>query len=289
MTRHQVNPQSVLENEVFRYRDDISLWPYAEELRQSIQRRGVIVPLKAVETDAGYQIVSGFKRLHLARSLKLPRIPIEVTTLPPADVLQTILEEHLGQPINLREKALAIQKGRELGLSIDEISQRVLPPLGLKAHPALVEQHLNLLKLPPALLQLFVEKNFSLRRCLPFCNWSYEDNALLACVAKVLKLGGRQIEEISTWLMEIVGRDSESLSMLVKDLHLLPAQGGKDEEVSVGAALARIEQRRLPVTSLKRQELEALAGKFAMNNVQLRFDPSLSTGPDGALVEIRNH
>jgi ParB-like chromosome segregation protein Spo0J len=260
----------ILTDRALAYREPLTRWPGADGLRASILRRGVLRPLLLLRDPRGLTTVAGFRRLEALRELGARDAPAEIVAGERAELFCAAVEEHAGQPASLRERVRAIAIAAELGWSTEQVGRRLLPPLGLAALPHLAEQHLRLLALPDALLDLLAAKGFSLRRCLPLCELGQADGALLASVAGALQLGGRQLEEVLTALLEIARRDGVAMARLVEELELLAGAESR-------AALDRLNRRRLPETWRRRDELQALSAPLAAAGAAVRFDPGLAT------------
>ncbi len=86
--------QQILPDQSLRYRDPLALWSGAEALRRSVRRRGVLAPVRLLETAAGLQPAAGFRRLELAAELGLGEVPAEVVTGAPGPLLVRAAEEH---------------------------------------------------------------------------------------------------------------------------------------------------------------------------------------------------
>jgi ParB-like chromosome segregation protein Spo0J len=247
----------------------------------------VLHPVVLREQDSGFLTIGGFRRLEVLREMEADTAPAVIVEGEVRDLFQQMVEEHAGQGSNLRERARAIQIGLNLGWTIEEVSRKLLPPLGLQPNSYLASEYQRLLGLPTCLLDLLVEKSFSLRRCLPFCNLEVDSATLIAEVCGHLRLGGRQIEEISTWLLEIAGRENMPLRQAIDELSLLDPLDTKRSDLSVAQALRRIEERRLPETSRRRSELDQLCQSLAGGSVEVRYDRNFAT--DGVEVVLKVH
>jgi ParB-like chromosome segregation protein Spo0J len=283
---------SISDDRCFGYRDPVERWPGTPRLKESIRRLGVLTPVllrppaRSPSPSGRLQLVAGFRRVDLLRQLgrgEDHEVPARLVHGPPFELLLRSVEEHAGQEANLGERARAIRAG--LGLltgegvpeedAISAVTLRLLPPLGLQPHRDLVAQHLELLAAPQGLLELLVDKAFSLRRCLPLIRIERADAALLARVARHLQLGGRQIEEVATQLLEVARREQLELAQVVEELDLLePHDPGRRGRQSAGA-LERLETRRMPETSRRRRELDRLCESFAGGGIDLRYDRDL--------------
>lgn len=264
----------LLDDPCLAYRDPLSQWDGAAALRASVQRRGVLQPVwvcpATTAAGAGRQLlVAGFRRRALALELGLKNLPARLLEGDPEQLFVLAVEQHAGQPVNLRERMHAVLIGLRLGWSAGQVARRLLPPLGLEPHPALAQRHAALAALPPQLLDLLVSKGLSLRRCTPFLALDADQARLMARLALALGLGARQLEQVLAWLLEISGRDKLPLDQLVQQLELLSPDHAE-------GALGRLEQRRFPETTRRRLLLRQRCEDFAAGRVALRFDPNFT-------------
>lgn len=255
------------------WRDELRRFEGGESLLASVARRGILTAVTLRPAARGlHQPAAGFRRLEAARTLGLVAVPARIDEADPAELFFTAVEEHAGQASNLRERARAVTVAAGL-LDGDpdraaQLTRRLLPALGLHPSARLVDQHLRFAALHPALVDLLVDKAFSLRRCLPYCDLRPADAELLARLGRAHRLGGRRLEEAFTWSLEIARRDGASLGEVVDDLDLL----GQD-----GEALDRLEARRLPEATRRRETLDALARRLEEQGVTARFDRNLGS------------
>ncbi len=116
-----------------------------EELRQSIERHGVLQPICVRRIKSGYEIVSGERRWRAARSAGLPTIPATIReNLDDAATLELAIVENVQRAdLDALEKARGYQALMErVGLTQEAVAERV----GLKRSS--VTNHLRLLELP---------------------------------------------------------------------------------------------------------------------------------------------
>lgn len=116
-----------------------------EELRQSIERHGVLQPICVRKIKSGYEIVSGERRWRAARSAGLPSIPATVKEAMDDDTsLELAIVENVQRAdLDALEKARGYQALMDrVGLTQEAVAERV----GLKRSS--VANHLRLLELP---------------------------------------------------------------------------------------------------------------------------------------------
>lgn len=262
---------SLLRDRGLAHRDGLQLWPDADRLRRSIRRQGVIEPVTVWTGGEEPRLVAGFRRVQVLEELGESEVPARLSERPLDELFIAAVESHAGQPANLREVARAVSVGLELGWSLEQTATRLLPALALEPHPRLAGRYLELLDLPAELLQLFVDKGFSLRRCLPFCALEPAAAGILAALVRSGAVrGGRQLEEAASWLVEAAAREGTTVAALAGELGLL----GPD----AASSLTRLEVRRFPEVSRRRRELDVLCDAVAGGERGLRvgYDRNLA-------------
>ncbi|MFT5734356.1 MAG: ParB family chromosome partitioning protein [Planctomycetota bacterium] len=116
-----------------------------EDLRQSIERHGVLQPICVRRVKDGFEIVSGERRWRAARSAGLARIPATIKEgLDDTGSLELAIVENVQrEDLDALEKARGYQALMErVGLTQEAVAERV----GLKRSS--VANHLRLLELP---------------------------------------------------------------------------------------------------------------------------------------------
>jgi len=130
-----------------------------EELADSIRALGILQPLTVRQTQDGWELVAGERRLRAAALAGLDRVPcIAVRTDSQNSSLLALVENLQRRDLNFLEEALALDKLlRTYCLSQDEVARRIG-----KSQSA-VANKLRLLRLPPAILTRLQEAGLSER------------------------------------------------------------------------------------------------------------------------------
>ncbi|MGH8012874.1 MAG: ParB/RepB/Spo0J family partition protein [Candidatus Binataceae bacterium] len=128
------------------------------ELTEAIKSQGVIEPLivRRVgngDTDAGYELIAGERRLRAARAAGLSEVPVIVRQLDDRAALEMSLVENLSrEDLNAVEEGRAFMRlNREFGLSHDDIATRIG-----KSRPY-VTNAIRLLELPIPVIELIMQ------------------------------------------------------------------------------------------------------------------------------------
>ncbi len=165
-----------------------------EELRQSIQRHGVIQPICVRRTKAGYEIVSGERRWRAARSAGLAQIPatIKEDLDDGASLELAIVENVQREDLDALEKARGYQALMDrVGLSTEEVAERV----GLSRSSII--NHLRLLDLPAEVHEALKSGMVSMGHARALLSFKDEKSILNALGQVVRKgLSVRDIEKL---------------------------------------------------------------------------------------------
>lgn len=125
----------------------------------SIRMNGILQPITVRETEKGYEVVSGERRLRasrLAGMLSVPCIVIEVNSFKSA--IYALIENLQRQNLGYFEEAVAIEKlMSDFGLSQDEVAKQ------LGKAPSTVSNKLRLLSLPLKVREIICENGLSER------------------------------------------------------------------------------------------------------------------------------
>jgi ParB family chromosome partitioning protein len=98
-----------------------------QELASSIREKGIIQPLIVRETDEGYELIAGERRLRAAKLAGLPSVPAVIRDVADAEALELALIENIQREnLNPIEEAQAYQRLiEEFSLTQEEMAQKV--------------------------------------------------------------------------------------------------------------------------------------------------------------------
>ncbi|MBQ8504335.1 MAG: ParB/RepB/Spo0J family partition protein [Clostridia bacterium] len=137
----------------------------------SIRMNGILQPITVRETEKGYELVSGERRLRASRiagMLSVPCIVIDANTLKSA--VFSLIENLQRQNLGYFEEAVAIEKlMRDFALSQEEVARR------LGKAPSTVSNKLRLLTLPEEIRNLLLENGLSERHARALLKLDSED------------------------------------------------------------------------------------------------------------------
>ena len=158
----------------------------------SIRMNGILQPITVRETEKGYELVSGERRLRasrLAGMVVVPCIVVDVNELKSA--IFSLIENLQRQNLGYFEEALAIERLMdEFGLSQDEAARR------LGKAPSTVSNKLRLLSLPKEAQKMLTENSLSERHARALLKLGEED--IIPTLGKVVskKLNVSQTEKL---------------------------------------------------------------------------------------------
>lgn len=152
-----------------------------EELAASIREHGVLQPLSVRRTDAGYELISGERRLRASRLAGLSEVPcILVNVDSEGSSLLALVENLQRRDLDFVEEAAALAKLiRTYGLSQEEAARKIG-----KSQSA-VANKLRLLRLSPQTLTLLREHGMTERHARALLRLPDDERQLQAARAAV--------------------------------------------------------------------------------------------------------
>lgn len=115
------------------------------ELKNSIQKHGILQPLLVTRNADGYELVAGERRLRAAKELRLSKVPVMIRSASDLEKLELAMIENIQrQDLNPIEEAQAYQRLCE---EFDLVQEEVALKVGKSR--SYVANVLRLLKLPP--------------------------------------------------------------------------------------------------------------------------------------------
>ena len=256
----------------------ITLLPEIGPLLSSIELVGLLEPLCVRERDDGrYQLISGFKRAEALQRLSIPETEAFVYPPQELDNLQALLltvGHNLTRPLNLVEKARALEKLHAFGVSEKELIDRYLPLFELQSNVRILQQVIDLAGLEQGLQEYLVRKDLSLSTSALFLHLDKEDREAILPLLEALQPGENRVKEIISFLREISLRDGVSLSSFLgrKDIAMILS----DQETQ---RPQRIEQLRRIVKEMRFPRLSGMEKKFAEYKRSLSLPPQISFHP----------
>lgn len=256
----------------------ITFLPKLESLLASVQRGGLIEPLLIRQRQDGrYQLICGFKRAEVLRLLGVSEVEAFVYpqgTLDDLQALQLTVGHNLTHPLNLIEKAQALDKLRALGVPEREVIDQYLPLFELQPHIRMLEQVTDLLGLERKLQEYMVQEDLSLSASALLLQLDKESQQAILPLLEALRPGENRIKEIISFLREISLRDTVPIPSLLAKGNI-----GKVLEDHETPRAQRIEQVRRVFKEMRFPRLTTMEGKFAGYKRSLSLPPQISFHP----------
>ena len=264
-------------------------------LIESIAEWGCLSPPICIRRDGKLVPVAGFKRLHGLAGLLGPEAETEIRELP-ADtgtlrVLSVAAADTLRhRSLNPFEIARGIKIGISLGHTRATIAKHLLPHFGAEPHEAVVERHLKLLRMQPALVPFLEEKGVTLKRALELVRVPSDGAPLLVELATTLGLSARALEEWARMIGDIADRDLLSWPEMAEQSGLLEV--ARDPDLTVADRAKRcgrlLRKLRYPLWAQALATTRTRIRKLeAPERVTVKWDDTFES--EGLILEIRVH
>ncbi len=188
-----------------------------DDLTSSIQTSGLLSPPFVIKTDAGYTIVSGFRRIAACRRLGRPEVLacILATDTSRLDCLRiAIAENALQRPLNLIETSRALQKLSEMTADLRQLLE-IAACCGLPTNDAVIRKIKDLCLLPRPVQQGIVNDVIPLAIASELTNLPEDEAVVMARLFEQLKLGLNKQREIMTLVTEIARREDISVRQVL--------------------------------------------------------------------------
>ncbi len=182
----------------------------------SIRMNGILQPLTVRQTDKGYELVAGERRLRasrLAGLVSVPCIVVEVNTLKSA--IFSLIENLQRQNLNYFEEAVAIERlMKDFDISQEDAARR------LGKAPSTVSNKLRLLTLPERARELLLEKGLSERHARALLRLDKED--VLSCLEVIIerKLNVSQTENYINELLTREDKPKRQTKIMFSDVKI---------------------------------------------------------------------
>lgn len=128
-----------------------------DELALSIRENGLLEPIVATRRNGKYMIIAGERRYRACKLAGLQKVPLRVLEADDKKVAELALLENLQrEDLNLIEEAQGYQRLMDLGMSMEEVAQK----MGFK-QTWRIRERLELLRLHPTFQSRLVEKHLT--------------------------------------------------------------------------------------------------------------------------------
>ncbi|MCX7973109.1 MAG: ParB N-terminal domain-containing protein [Candidatus Aminicenantes bacterium] len=250
-----------------------------QKLVPSIARVGLLVPPLVKSIDNGLMVISGWRRVLACYDLKIETIPILLTSAEATDLdllVQVIEENVTTRSLSLAEKAEAISKLQQFGLSEAKIMADFFPRFSLPQKREYFQLLTQVATQGSEELKRFLhQQEISMEALAIFLTFPPEAQKKLIPFLQTLSYSQRR--EIVFYFQEIASRDGCSVEDLLKNKEIL-AFFDHSEVSSRSKSEALIEwlrQKRYPlITSWKKEIDQTLRELSWPQEVHLAYDPT---------------
>jgi ParB/RepB/Spo0J family partition protein len=235
-----------LQNERYRIttREDV------DDLIPSIQTSGLISPPSIIESNDGYIIVSGFRRIAACQTLKISEIAVRTlaTDTDEADCLRiAIADNALQRSLNLIETSRALKKISEISTDLQQVAE-IAASCGLPSNTGIIRKIKDLCLLPESVQRGVVDEIIPLAIAGELIHLPDDVAIDVTRLFVALKLSLNKQREILTLATEIARRENISLRRLLSSEKLM--QLANDDELDRSQKTRQIRaflrQRRFP-------------------------------------------
>lgn len=241
------------EDQTFRSSLERDLTP----LLGSLEKVGILVPLRLQSSPDGLRVVSGFLRAEAARSLGWKTLPAEL--LQPGERLFVLLaalhENNLTRGFTWAERVWVLERVmKQWEAPRDWVLGQLLPAMGLPASPRVLEEHLRVSSIREDLRGALLRQGCSLGNALRVSRMDPQDQELFLELLPSLHLGENLLREFLDLLWEIHHRDRVGLRQLLSDQALLRAMEAKGQDRPQRTSVLRRHLLRIRMPNLSSME-----------------------------------
>ena len=256
----------------------VNFLPDIERLRASIREVGVLQPVLLKERTDQYQIVSGFRRISVARELGHEEIESRIfgKELADLELFSISLRENLtSRGFNAVEKAIAIEKLVDhFKVAPALVTRDFLPLFDLETNEKILNTFLSLAGMEEEVKRYVLKEEVSRSNIRRLAAFSAEDRREAMILLTSLKLGENSLREMLTLLGEIGKRDHSGVK---KILHLREI-----EEVLSHPELTstqKTERIKKVLVRLRYPRMSRLEEQFERKRRDVNLPPGVSLHP----------
>lgn len=231
------------------------------ELFSAIKSTGIINPPLLQKQVNKYRIVTGFKRLEIAKLMDIKDLYAWLADpdCKASDLFEFSLKENLSQrELNIFEKVRAIICLENIGVSENEIVDLFMPMLGLNPLIHLKDELLFIDKIPKALQKYIERKKLPWRRFQHLDKMSQSELNYLAKLIIILNPSATVFEELSRDLLEVARRQGLLLNQVAMHLGLdnMIDEAGLSDRERMTKIRRAVNIKRYPTLAGINQEIE---------------------------------
>ena len=246
-----------------------------ERLRSSIKEVGVIHLVVLRKKGEAYQVVSGFRRIWLARELGVPEIEARVFGQEEDDIrlFSISLHENLTtRGFNMVETALALDKLiHRFRIDPAVVIKTFLPLFSLETSEKILNTYLSLARMEDEVKGYVLEQKVSRTNIRKLSSLVPEDRRVVLRLLSPLKLGENSLREVLALLEEITRRDRLKLMEIVdrREIQAILSH----QELTPSQRTERVKMVLMDLRYPRRQRLEQI---FEEKRKALNLPPGIS-------------
>jgi hypothetical protein len=170
-------------------------YPLADEgLLDSVRKIGIIQPVLLLN-GTPFIVITGFKRVDIARQLGRRTVPGIVLTVTEREAIVYAIHDNLKRGLNIVEKGLALERMLHLGFTAGEVFE-TMGLLGLKPHDKILNQLIALASGEEELKTFVVERSLSMKNIGYLLRFEVEERARILALFSTFRLTESLIREI---------------------------------------------------------------------------------------------
>ena len=228
-------------------------------LRASIEKVGIIQPILLLEASPCI-VITGFKRIAIARQLDLKEIPCIPLNITEHEALLLAIHDNIHRGFNLVEKAYAIERMLHIGFTSSDINS-VMVMLGLQPHEKIIKTLIALASAEEPLKHFMVSHNLPMK-----------------VVDSIMRFEVHERSSIINLLSSIHGTEStireilDILNLLKVEQRNLPFESLNSN--SAHELLKQIKEVAYPILTSLQGELRAIRRASALPpGIDIKVDP----------------
>lgn len=254
-----------------------------EPLLSSVEKVGLLVPLRVQERDGRLVLVSGFLRVQTAVRLSMKVLPVQI--IPQSDPLETLLsslhENRFTRGFSWIERTWVLERAlEEFRVPEQWAINELLPAMGLDPAKEILRQHMVAASIPLDLRRKLALHGCSLANAIRIASMEKEDQRALADLLTWAHMSESMLRECIELLKEIALRDGLRIRDILSSLQVKGAlERGEGDRVQRGKALReQLLRERMPRWMELRDRFERAKGRLKLSKrVLVKTSPFFET------------
>ncbi|MFC1848901.1 ParB/RepB/Spo0J family partition protein [candidate division CSSED10-310 bacterium] len=245
------------------------------KIKQSINKIGLTTPVYLARSEAGYSVVSGFKRLAALKASRWKAVDAYTVSHGAVHARQLFLFrlfENIGHRVlNEFEKALIINTLIDFGFHLGTIGEELSPLINVPPRTEYLHNLHQITTLSIEALRLLASGGITTQQAMELARFKRKDRKLGLTLLKYTKWNNKEFSEIVTLLGDIAARDGAQYREIIQNTGIEDVlRDEKQNKREKGKNIQRIlKQKRYPILQKHEQ-------MFLKKVKSLRLPPSIS-------------